>query len=309
MSATVDDLVSKAAWEEKLKILEWISTDTPSDIRNDLLQTAKMGSDYRTAGSWLFEHPSYCAWIQSTTFVELQSKAQCLWSHGPPGTGKSSATARAIESLLENRALAQNEAVTFFYCQKGQMAQADNHSEIVLRSILRQLTLYPHSEHIQAAVDIAYRRKRIEKSSLKKTDCLELLTDIIPSYEKVVIMVDALDECGQSQVLLSHLANLYSKVGRRVRLFFSGRDNVQLPRQFARLEINMSETDTSPDLLSFIHNEVEKRQFYHDDLFEDSESGRGKEQAAKGRNRASFGEPRTRNVSLWTPDIDTQSSD
>ena len=281
MSVSIEGLLSKAEWAEKLQILDWISTATSSDTHNYLLQNAKMGSEYRNAGEWLFEHRSFLKWSQCTPVVGPPLKAQCLWLHGPAGTGKSSVTARLIERLLEDRCVAKKEIVAFFYCLKDQLDQSSNQSDIVLRGILRQLAWCPDGGRVQSTIWNAYKRKRMHNSSLKGAECVKLLEEAILPYGKVTIVVDALDECAQTQELLLHLADLYSKAEGRLRLFFSGRDNVRIPRRFDYFEIEISETDTSADLIAFVHCETIQRQFYHDDLFEECDAGRSEEKDAR----------------------------
>ena len=72
-------------------------------------------------------------------------------------------------------------------------------------------------------------------------------------------MVDALDECPEAPELLRLMMDLYSMTAGQLRLFFSGRNNVQLPRRFQKFEVDLANNDTSTDLDLFISNETKTR--------------------------------------------------
>lgn len=268
MSNSIDDLLARNLWQDKLAILDWISETSPSYRHNYLLENAKMGETYAKAGEWLFKHRSYVEWRDTDQTSGPASAARCLWLHGPVGTGKSAVTARVIESLLENSAEVGDEAIAYFYCFKGESGYVQSDPEIVLCSILRQLAWSVDGQEIATCVQSEYRASSALKIRPSCARCVDLLEGLIEPFQKVTIIVDGLDECSRASELLTCLADLNKRTNGDLRIYLSGRNNVQIPGQFEKFDVDVGNTDTSADLKEFIRHESEKRPFYQVDLFE-----------------------------------------
>ena len=70
-------LINTSVDSERVKILEWLSSQPYKDHHRQIKKQALSGS-----GQWLLQDPLYARWYQ-------QSVSSLLWLHGKPGSGKS----------------------------------------------------------------------------------------------------------------------------------------------------------------------------------------------------------------------------
>lgn len=136
--------------------------------------------------------------------------------------------------------------VAYFYCSKKQGTEDANSPKTVLRSLLRQLAWSIDSISIAPIVKERYREAQQARgyggNELLADDCVELLTQLIPSHHHTKIIIDALDECSDFYELLSYLEEIASACQGKVKFLLSSRMNVPVQQVFpesARIEVGL----------------------------------------------------------------------
>lgn len=93
----------------------------------------------------------------------------------------------------------------YFFCRYNQ--EKSLKAQVILGTIARQIlqTLPDFERHEPPALD--------PNSSLTTEEIINLLSQAVPSYHRVFLVVDGLDECtlGNRQLMMNHLHNLQSK--------------------------------------------------------------------------------------------------
>ena len=124
---------------------------------------------------------------------------------GIPGAGKTIITSIVIDELWEKYGAENGVAIAFLYCDYKMQNQQT--LEDLLSSVLAQLTAGVAVLPPQANT-ILQRRSRPTESEI-----LEMLQIVAKEYSKIFILVDALDECGDTVrgKMLKHLFSLQSQ--------------------------------------------------------------------------------------------------
>ncbi|KAI0401054.1 hypothetical protein F4802DRAFT_446628 [Xylaria palmicola] len=135
-------------------------------------------------GGWLFNEPSVMRWMS-----EPNSK---LWLSGLPGSGKTVLAGSVIERVVA--ACQKNTAVVFFFCDYKDLETQK------LCNILSSLALQIGLQNSEAFMMLKrYYDQLHPLSGLPRQPETKQLVDIIGSmsrlFDKVVVIVDALDEC------------------------------------------------------------------------------------------------------------------
>lgn len=138
------------------------------------------------------------------------------------------------------------DRVAYFYYSKKQGTEDTNSPKTVLRSLLRQLAWSIDSISIAPIVKERYREAQQARgyggNELLADDCVELLTQLIPSHHHTKIVIDTLDECSDFYELLSYLEEIASACQGKVKFLLSSRMNVPVQQVFpesARIEVGL----------------------------------------------------------------------
>ena len=154
---------------------------------------------------------------------------------GRPGCGKTFLSSFIIQSLM-NR---EQQVVLFFFCQAGDPEKRE--ITCILRTLLSQLLLVDQS--LYETLDPRYTR-----SGRGKADSYVEVHDAIflalskTKETKLVVVIDALDECQKCEDLMQELFGLQGRVQSRMSLIFTSR---QMPLAFPFGESLMFEQETS----------------------------------------------------------------
>ncbi|KAK8085478.1 NACHT domain protein [Apiospora hydei] len=178
---------------------------------HDHLRTFKTNADkqYGNTTGWIFKTPEFKAWISGVTPV--------LWCSGKIGSGKTVASASAIQHVLRS---VSNCTVTFLFIQPD-----DNNTleaELALRSLLRQ-----RLDEKTMSQDLANALSQVLIST-GHSRTIGMLRDLMPATQDSFVFIDGLDECDRDerQELLKALQDLL--VDRRnIHLYLSGRNGLR----------------------------------------------------------------------------------
>lgn len=89
-------------------------------------------------------------------------------------------------------------------------------------------------------------------------DSMQLLKQLIVGYQKVTIIIDALDECSDFFELLSRLVDISSACEGKVRYLLSSRMNVPVHQFFSESATIEVGQDGKEDVDFFIATEMER---------------------------------------------------
>jgi hypothetical protein len=163
---------------QKSRVLEWLTPIDYISQQRDAISRRQSGT-----GQWLLDSPDFLGWLQGDKAI--------LFCSGIHGTGKTILTSIVIEHLLDQFRETQDIGIAYIYCnfRRKDEQKLDN----MLASLLKQLSEVKHSLP-EAILDLYDQHKT--KPTRPSTDELSIaLQSVSATYERVFIVVDALDEC------------------------------------------------------------------------------------------------------------------
>lgn len=170
---------------ENRRILQWLSPLNFQAHQKDLLSNLHPGSVNETLAT-----PEFVDWTKAAP-----GTPPGLWCLGKMGSGKSITSAAVVEHLNYFRNDDDNIAVLAMYCD-----WQDSHAQTVdslLGSLLKQCA--ESFEDMPGLVKSLYEEHRFGKLALKASDSLKTLQALAPSFRRVYIVVDGMDELSYEQ--------------------------------------------------------------------------------------------------------------
>lgn len=128
----------------------------------------------------------------------------------------------------------------------------------MLRSLISQLAESNNGMSISPVMKHEYYKRKT--LPIKIEECSDLLAALIKESQQTTFVVDALDECEDTDALLLHLKYLYDIVPRTkhsIRIFFSSRNHIDVLEPFPdcrKLELESCKTLTSWDMAVYIES-------------------------------------------------------
>ncbi|KAJ4011045.1 hypothetical protein NW766_007677 [Fusarium irregulare] len=169
-------LVRHSEGDQKQLMLDWISVIDYIPQQNHLVSRLQANSR-----RWLFNMAEYHDW--------QNQKGQTLFCPGDPGSGKTFTTALVVKVLQEQAQDNPGVLNTYVYC--NYQAQ-DQDVQGLLRSLFRNSLQQAGS--VPEAIRSQCDRKRIAEQGLLRDETIKLLKSLYGSFERVNLLVDALDE-------------------------------------------------------------------------------------------------------------------
>ena len=186
-----------------------------------------------STGHWFLEDVSFRSWLCGDT--------KFLWCPGVPGSGKT-IIASIVVDHLENTFPDGKVGIAYIYCNyRDQLEQTANN---LIGSLLRQL-LELASAIPKNILDL-YHRNISRHTHLKAGELIELLLVEARSFERVFIVVDALDECQEGNGTRANLLAALRRLKPFVSLLVTSRFTVNIPVELGshkRLEIVANQMD------------------------------------------------------------------
>ena len=183
--------------------------------------------------------------MKSTPFIEWsEGKKETLFCPGIPGAGKT-ILASIVINHLKTSFPDDNTGRAYLYCiyKRKDNQEVDD----LLASLLGQLAAR-QSITLPSLRRLYDEHRKGEKSRLSQNEIREELYNIIKTYSRTFIIIDALDECGTDHVrseLLSEIYKLQKREETDIRLMVTFRPSIVLecPSSVTELEIRAHEED------------------------------------------------------------------
>ncbi|KAH8650295.1 hypothetical protein BGZ60DRAFT_389194, partial [Tricladium varicosporioides] len=196
--AHVETIRSKLNNDKDIKVLDWLTPVNYGSQQSDFINRRQPGT-----GQWLLESEEFQTW--------LNSDQQTLFCPGIPGAGKTILTSIVVEELTSRFSMDPGVGIAYIYCnfQRQDEQKIDN----LLTSLLRQLAASQPS--LPVAVKELYERHKTKQTRPSFDELIRTLQSVTSLYQRVFIIIDALDECQVSEsnleTFLSHIFSLQAR--------------------------------------------------------------------------------------------------
>ncbi|SCV44938.1 related to ankyrin [Fusarium fujikuroi] len=193
--------------EEELKMLNWLQATDYTAEQESFFQQHQPGTGQQFTSSEEFER-----W--------LETKNAMLFCSGMPGVGKTILTAITVDYLKTRFKDDHGTGVAYVYC--SYQTTKKQRVQDLFTSLLKQLA--QSQDPFPAALKSLYVEKCGEER-LSLHDITKALREVINSFDKVFIMVDAIDEFEATESLFSELSSLQEH--SNANLFITSRPPAQ----------------------------------------------------------------------------------
>ncbi|MCJ1464603.1 hypothetical protein MMC07_003216 [Pseudocyphellaria aurata] len=233
-SANVSALVSAQDDEYLSKVYSWLSP-LAGTFEKKQLETFNLKGRQDGTGKLLLSKKKFHEW--------LSGEGTTLWC---PGIRKTVLTACIINHIQKSIPPNIGLAYIYFNYKEVEKQTFENLAANLVHQLLIQRSLLP------TELRSLYEAHPLKRKRPSITDYLDLLQLAVHEYKKVLVVIDALDECNETgrRALIPEL----HKLRPRLNLLVTSRDLPNLQRQLqgaARLEIQASDED--------IKNHIEER--------------------------------------------------
>ncbi|KAF2469207.1 ankyrin [Lindgomyces ingoldianus] len=234
IKSDLDSVRTRGDNAEHRRLLQWISsTDYPAQ-QSDIIKRRQEGT-----GQWFLAAPQVARW--------LSEPQATLFCSGIPGAGKTILAAIAIDHLFDHllkSMQSSSHGVAYVYC--NYKAREEQDTSQMLAAILKQLVQARPS--LVGPVELLHKQHADRGTRPSPDEVFSALRDVLARYSTVYIVIDALDECqdsdGTRRQFLTKLRDL--QVGRDVRLMATSRfipEIVDWFNQALKLEVQASKED------------------------------------------------------------------
>jgi predicted ATPase len=218
-------------YEEDQAILDWL---TPIDYATQ--QSDFIGRRQAGTGRWLLDSTEFQRW--------LEADQQTLFCPGIPGAGKTMLTAVTINDLTTRFQNDPGIGIAYLYCNFRR--KDEQKAQDLLTSLLKQLSQERSS--LPDSVKFLYDKHKEKRTRPALGEISRTLQSVASMFSKVVIIVDALDECqvsdGCRTTFLMEILSLQTKTG--ANLFTTSRFIPEITESFRdsiKLEIRAHDED------------------------------------------------------------------
>ncbi|KAK4655105.1 hypothetical protein QC762_0072540 [Podospora pseudocomata] len=219
-----DSAASQRSDEQMQKTCDWLSPLDFASKHQDALRRLEPGT-----GEWFLSDATFKLWLDGNERV--------LWCPGIPGAGKTTLASLLI-SFLETSTSGTNSLILYLYCNYKERSQQSVQN--MMGSLLKQLI-----QHTGVIDEDIVKSSKDEKPVRLET-ITRFLQNKVMGFSLVYIIVDALDECADTEDTQSRLASDLHNLPKHVKLLFTSRYTIGVEEDLGpvpRLEIRASDED------------------------------------------------------------------
>lgn len=156
-----------------------------------------------------------------------------------------------------------DSVIAYFYCSQKQYGRTD--STDILRCLISQLAWSKDGLSIAQPVKAIYDSRGRDRLSgggeATLEECIDLITELVGSWSRAIIVIDALDECSNAPEVLIALRNIHKRSSTRLKIFVSSRMNIDVLHDLSDCEkVQVDEGINSGDIEAFVRSEVVNQQ-------------------------------------------------
>lgn len=204
-------------YEERKAMLDWLTPIDYTPLQNDFIGRRQAGT-----GQWLLDSEEFQTW--------LKSDKQTLFCPGIPGAGKTILTSIVVEELTTRFSNDPTVGIAYIYCNfRRQHEQKINDLQT---SLLKQLSDARPS--FLVGLKSLYDEHKAKQTRPSLDEISRTLQSVASTYSRLIIIVDALDECQVSDdcrvKFLTEILNLQNRT--RVNLFATSRTIPEITERF-----------------------------------------------------------------------------
>ena len=179
--------------DHQKQIRAWLRCTDSSAKHVKVLEDREAGT-----GSWLPKSPVFSDWICDPNSM--------IWLHGIPGCGKTVLCSTAIEEIWQKRSSATEKPVSVAYFYFDFNDKQEQLCDPMLRSLIAQLSpQISEGPNILDAMYCACGNGALQPTASKLTATLQ---ELVAGSTEVFILLDALDECKDRDVLMAKLEEM-----------------------------------------------------------------------------------------------------
>ncbi|THY49492.1 purine and uridine phosphorylase [Aureobasidium pullulans] len=221
------------------KIERWLKAPDPSVNHNKALKAHHHGT-----GQWFLASNAFLHWKQESHSF--------LWLYGLSGCGKTVLSSTIIQHLLEET----NFSTFYFYFDFSRQDQQEH--ENMVRYLLDQV--YDKSPEAEKAIDVLFELNDKGKQQPGVTQMEEVLAAIFRQLDRVIIVLDALDESRKSDQIIDWCRNIFKSEGSMVRILVTSRTQAPIGSEEIQV-LPIRANEMSADISSYVHGRLESDEF------------------------------------------------
>jgi hypothetical protein len=152
--------------------------------------------------------------------------------------------------------------VAYFYCDRNREQRRD--PENILRSYIKQLSISPTDDSIHKTLVNIYRQKSrdgFSSNTITIEESEAILVDIISTYDRTTLILDALDECheGKRIEIVETFNKFLHQSPKRLKILISSREDDDIKLELEEKEnMVISASDNQNDIESFVTEAIHK---------------------------------------------------
>ena len=206
-----------------------------------------------STGLWLTNGTEFRGWLTNKI-------TKNLWCYGIPGSGKTVLASAVIEEVL--KCCSDSVAAAYFYCDYKDVKTQDPAN--ILGSLAYQLIRQSEAcfEKAEAFHDVHYSREHVS-TSYRPTELRDFILQMCSIFDRTMIVVDGLDECGKNTTIVVELLSSLSKSDiSTVQTLFLSRDEIEIREiltDYTRLSIAADKGDLQLYVAAEIATRMELR--------------------------------------------------
>ncbi|KAI7759893.1 hypothetical protein LZL87_010315 [Fusarium oxysporum] len=243
----VGKLVDAGQIQQQEKIIKWLGTPT-EDEHDDLCKQRDTSS-----AEWILKREEFSNWLSCPGSALL-----CL--NGTQGSGKSVIVSKVIESLQESILESGSNAVVYHYCRFTNPASLSP-ANLVGSLIGQLLKQYSNPSALLEVVKNVYEKHRKRSAHPSLQDLQALFTDLSNYFERVLLVIDGLDEMSGYWEILDFLETL-PEADTEFKVLIASRAGMGLDDAFSScFRVTITSTDVASDIESLVRKKLSKRRF------------------------------------------------
>ncbi|KAE8441533.1 hypothetical protein EG329_004879 [Mollisiaceae sp. DMI_Dod_QoI] len=214
----IHDILSGSQRE---KVYEWLQITDPSPLHHRACNQYESGT-----GNWMLRSPEWTRW--------LQDKNRCVWLYGIPGAGKTILASHLIENFKKHceGPTTRKYAYIYYYCYFGHnQEESGPFVRWIINRLCRQMRQVP-----------TYLYELYQHGGEPSlVDLLRALEETLRSFDRVYIVIDAIDESMPRDQLLRVLRDLATDSRfQKLQLLATSRQYLDIEKVMEQISVPVS---------------------------------------------------------------------